>query len=219
MSSGVATDAAIAAGTRQAASGRLDVQRLALELFQTFRDMSFDGVGISRETYGPGETSAMQVIERLGRGPRHRDAWDAARNLILRLPGRTPTAGGCHRLASRQRAAGRQLRRRRRRHRQPDRPARRPTARAAAADMELYVLRGEESAWYGGPCYFGSRALFGQLTDSDFKSMHRSSGRSLEHHMAPCGVDLAPLKAAPAAARSRAGSPAGWSCTSSRARC
>ena len=90
MSSGVATDAAIAAGTRQAASGRLDVQRLALELFQTFRDMSFDGVGISRETYGPGETSAMQVIERLGQDLGIETAWDAARNLILRLPGQNP---------------------------------------------------------------------------------------------------------------------------------
>ena len=61
--------------------------------------------------------------------------------------------------------------------------------------MELYVLRGEESAWYGGPCYFGSRALFGQLTDTDFTSPHRASGRTLADHMADCGVDLSPLKA------------------------
>ena len=76
----------------------------------------------------------------------------------------------------------------------------------ALRSMELYVLRGEESAWYGGPCYFGSRALFGQLTDTDFKSMHRSSGRSLEDHMAACGADLAPLKAGqPLADRARIG--------------
>jgi N-carbamoyl-L-amino-acid hydrolase len=59
--------------------------------------------------------------------------------------------------------------------------------------IELLVLRGEESAWYGGPCYFGSRALFGQLTQADLASPHRSSGHDLAHHMASCGVDLVPL--------------------------
>ena len=196
MSSRVAIEAANAAGPRQAAGGRLDVQRLAVELFQTFREMSFDGVGISRETYGPGETSAMQAVERLGQDLGIETAWDGARNLILRLPGQNPdlpvVATGSHLdsvpqggnfdgaagvisglmslLSAKER--GQPLR-----------------------TMELYVLRGEESAWYAGPCYFGSRALFGQLTDGDFTSMHRSSGHSLEHHMASCGVDLAPLKA------------------------
>lgn len=196
MNSPVDTRAAMAVRPRQAASGRFDVRSMAVELFQTFRDASFDGVGISRETYGPGETSTMQVIERLGQDLGIETAWDAARNLILRLPGQNPAlpvvATGSHldsvpqggnfdgaagviaglmgMLSAKER--GQPLR-----------------------TMELYVLRGEESAWYGGPCYFGSRALFGQLTNSDFSSAHRSSGHTLEHHMALCGVDLAPLKA------------------------
>jgi N-carbamoyl-L-amino-acid hydrolase len=123
--------------------------------------------------------------------------WDAARNLILRLPGRDASlpaiATGSHLdsvpqggnfdgaagvIASMIGLIAAQRR------------------GPALRDIELYVLRGEESAWYGGPCYFGSRSLFGQLTVEDFKSMHRSSGRSLEQHMAKCGVDLDPLKAA-----------------------
>ena len=192
----MANDAVAVAGGAETQVVFTDLQQLAVKLFQTFREMSFDGVGISRETYGPRETAAMEVIQRLGCDLGIETSWDAARNLILRLPGRDPAlpavATGSHLdsvpqggnfdgaagvLASLMallsaRARGRPLR-----------------------TIELYVLRGEESAWYGGPCYFGSRALFGQLTKADFSSPHRSSGHDLEHHMASCGVDLAPLKA------------------------
>jgi N-carbamoyl-L-amino-acid hydrolase len=175
------------------AAGR---ERLAADLFATFRDMSFDGVGISRETYGPGETAAMEVIERVAVAHGLSTSWDAARNLGVRLPGRddrlpvvatgshldsVPQGGnfdgaagviaGLMALLAAQERGG------------PARP------------MELWVLRGEESAWYGGPCYFGSRALFGQLTAADFSSAHRSSGHTLDQHMAQCGADIAPLKA------------------------
>jgi N-carbamoyl-L-amino-acid hydrolase len=138
----------------------------------------------------------MEVVERLGRDRGIETSWDAARNLILRLPGRDPQLpvvgtgshldsvpqggnfdGAAGVIASLMallsaRARGQPLR-----------------------TIELYVLRGEESAWYGGPCYFGSRALFGQLTQADLASPHRSSGYDLAHHMALCGVDLAPLQA------------------------
>lgn len=188
--------AAVAAATRRVSPKAPDLRKLAVGLFDTFRAMAFDGIGISRETYGPGETAAMETIERLAHEFGFAASWDAACNLILRLPGQNPelpvVATGSHLdsvpeggnfdgaagviaslmglISAQQR--GRTLR-----------------------TIELYVLRGEESAWYGGPCYFGSRALFGQLTPSDFGSLHRSSGQTLEHHMARCGADLAPLKA------------------------
>lgn len=192
----MANDATVLVDGPEAVHGGPDLRRLAVDLFQTFRNMSFDGVGISRETYGPGETAAIEVIERLARELGIETTWDAARNLVLRLPGRNPelpvVATGSHLDSVPQggnfdgaagviasfmgllsaKARGQHLR-----------------------TIELYVLRGEESAWYGGPCYFGSRALFGQLAESDFGSSHRSSGKSLEHHMASCGVDLTPLKA------------------------
>ncbi len=189
-------DADIRSDLQSRAAGATDLQNLATVLFDRFRDLSFDGVGISRETYGPGETAAMEIIEVLAKEHGFETSWDAARNLMIRLVGRDPTlpviATGSHLdsvpqggnfdgaagviaslmslVAAKER--GRSLR-----------------------SMELYVLRGEESAWYGGPCYFGSRALFGQLTDSDFASTHRTSGRTLDYHMAQCGADLAPLKA------------------------
>lgn len=163
---------------------------LAAELFERFREMSFDGVGISRATYGRGETEAMEVIAALGRDQGLGVEWDPARNLILTLPGLRSdlpaVATGSHLdsvpqggnfdgaagviagLISLLAAKGRsQLR-----------------------TLKLYVLRGEESAWYGGPCYFGSRALFGLLTDADFSSARRETGETLATNMARCGVDL-----------------------------
>ena len=171
-------------------------QTLSAGLFDQFREMSFDGVGISRETYGAGETQAMQVIESFGKKEGFATRWDEARNLILSLPGRQPelpvVASGSHldsvpqggnfdgtagviaslmaMLAAKER--GLLLR-----------------------TMELYVLRGEESAWYGGPCYFGSRALFGQLGNSDLSSKHRKSGETLATNMQSSGVDMGAIKA------------------------
>lgn len=178
------------------AAPSLDTARLAQGLFETLRGMSFDGVGISRETYGSGETAAMRVIEELAGQHGCEVSTDAACNLRVRVGGRVPSlpvvATGSHldsvpqggnfdgaagviagliALLEAQRHGG------------------------ALRTMELYVLRGEESAWYGGPCYFGSRALFGQLTDQDFASPHRSSGRTLAAHMTGCGADLARLRA------------------------
>jgi beta-ureidopropionase / N-carbamoyl-L-amino-acid hydrolase len=185
------------AGAGPFISGVADLQQLAVKLFDTFRELSFDGVGISRETYGAAETCAMEVIEHFAREHGFAVKWDAARNLIVRLPGGDAAlpavATGSHLdsvpqggnfdgaagvIASLIGLIAAQRRGR------------------ALRDIELYVLRGEESAWYGGPCYFGSRSLFGQLLPEDFESMHRSSGETLAQHMAKCGVDLDPLKAA-----------------------
>ncbi len=172
-----------------------DQHQLAQGLFDRFREMSFDGVGISRETYGPGETAAMEVIERIGAEHGFETGWDAARNLVLRLPGREPdrpvVATGSHLDSVPQGgnydgAAGV--------------VASLLALLAAKAHgtplrtMELHVLRGEESAWYGGPCYFGSRALFGQLTDADLATTHRFTGKPLAHYMAACGADMAPIE-------------------------
>jgi N-carbamoyl-L-amino-acid hydrolase len=181
---------------RPASCSVLEFGELAAELFDMLRNMSFDGVGISRETYGPGETAAMELVERLAATHGFETSWDAARNLRIRLRGTAPelpvVATGSHLDSVPQggnfdgaagviagfigllaaKARGRPLR-----------------------TMELHVLRGEESAWYGGPCYFGSRALFGQLTDTDFNSRHRSSGRTLAQHMEDCRADLTTIGA------------------------
>src|ERR1700704_3499924 len=85
-----------------AASVMMDAKRrrLAEDLFRELREMSFDGVGISRETYGPGETAAMRAIEQLAIKYGIRTRWDAACNLVGPLPGREPerpvVASGSH---------------------------------------------------------------------------------------------------------------------------
>lgn len=173
-----------------------DFEDLAHGLFEQLREMSFDGVGISRETYGAGETDAMLVIEKLAHKNGLAAEWDAARNLIVQLPGSEPSKtvvatgshldsvpqggnfdgaagviGGLLALLAAQKQGG--------------------TKRT----MELLVLRGEESAWFGGPCYFGSRAMFGQLTEADLSSLHRSNGLTLAGQMEACGVNVDSVRA------------------------
>jgi beta-ureidopropionase / N-carbamoyl-L-amino-acid hydrolase len=172
-------------------------RRLAERLFRELREMSFDGVGISRETYGPGETDAMRLIEQVAIEHGLETRWDAARNLIVTLSGQDPeqsvVASGSHLDSVPQGgnfdgAAG---------------VIATFMSLLAAKEcgplhrtIELYVLRGEESAWYGGPCYLGSRALFGLLSQDDLASKHRVSGESLADNMAKAGVNLAPITGA-----------------------
>ena len=187
--------------SRDPASSRAQImnkkrKELAAQLFDQFREMSFDGVGISRETYGPGETEAMLVIETLGKTHGFETRWDAARNLVLALPGKEPglpvVASGSHLDSVPQGgnfdgAAG---------------VIASLMAMLAARDrtpllrtLELYVLRGEESAWYDGPCYFGSRALFGQLSEADLSAKHRQTGDSLAANMERAGAEMSVIKA------------------------
>ena len=63
------------------------LREFSVEALTQLRDNSFDGVGISRETYGPGETAAMERVEAYARQEDLLVEWDAARNLIVRLPG------------------------------------------------------------------------------------------------------------------------------------
>jgi len=171
------------------------LRQLSIDLFSSLRDASFDGVGISRETYGASETEAMEIVARVAARERLDVEWDQARNLIVSLPGRNPdlpaVATGSHLdsvpvggnydgaagvvaglialIATKQSA----------------RPLR---------TMRLYALRGEESAWFDGPCYFGSRALFGKLTGTDFDARHRSIDKTLADSMRDAGADMAVLR-------------------------
>lgn len=138
-----------------------DLAALARGLFEELRASSHDGTGITRETYGAGETAAMRRVEAIARGAGLDCAWDAAANLRITLPGTDPAlpaaACGSHLdsvpqggnfdgaagviaglLALLGAARG-------------ERPRR---------TLHLFVMRGEESAWYGRP-YLGSSALFG----------------------------------------------------------
>jgi N-carbamoyl-L-amino-acid hydrolase len=150
-----------------APAGRLPLRdrarpaELARALFGELRDAGHDGTGITRETYGPGETSAMRRIEAIARGAGLDCAWDEAANLRITLPGTDPSlpaaACGSHLDSVPQGgnfdgAAGRR--------RRPAGAARRGAGEQPRRSLLLLVMRGEESAWYGRP-YLGSSALFG----------------------------------------------------------
>ena len=171
-------------------SGKLRSE-LAANLFARLREMSFDGIGISRETYGPSETAAMELVAKEAEVHGLETEWDAARNMIVRLPGQdrrlAAVATGSH-LDSVPQGGN------------YDGAAgviagllaliEAKTQGAPRRSMEVYALRGEESAWFGGPCYFGSRALFGQIEASDLASRHRDTGTTLAEQMLASGADM-----------------------------
>jgi N-carbamoyl-L-amino-acid hydrolase len=175
-----------------------DEPAFAAQLFEALRAASQaatgDPVGITRDSYGAGESAAIDLIEDAARAHGLTVSRDAAANLVATLPGQDPTlpaiACGSHldsvprggnydgaagvvagllaliRLA----AAGPVLRR----------------------SIRLYGLRGEESAAFGR-AYMGSRALFGELTSLDLEAPHATTGRTLATAMAAAGADLAKI--------------------------
>ncbi|MCC7275650.1 MAG: hydantoinase/carbamoylase family amidase [Alphaproteobacteria bacterium] len=182
---------------------RLDGRRVAAALLDGLRAIGADGVGITRETYGPGESAAFDLVERTARDHGLVTARDAAANLVVALPtapgALAPSASApCVVVASHldsvphggnfDGAAGvvAGLLALLRLHAAGVRPARPP---------RLMALRGEESAWYG-KAYLGSSALFGRLAPEDLALPHRAGGgHTLAEAMAAAGADLARIRA------------------------
>ncbi|MGE0715113.1 MAG: hydantoinase/carbamoylase family amidase [Alphaproteobacteria bacterium] len=179
-----------------------DGRRLALDLLDALRAIGADGVGITRETYGAGESAAFDLLERTARAHGLLTRRDAAANLSIAIPaaphGLDPTPEApCIVVASHldsvpqggnyDGAAGvlAGLLALLRLHRAGVRPRRAP---------RLMALRGEESAWYG-KAYLGSSALFGRLGADDLALPHRGGGHTLADAMAAAGADLARLRA------------------------
>jgi len=163
---------------------------LAAELFESVRRNSAARLGVSRPSYGDGETAAMntlgEVAAKAGLGVR----FDAAANLVIELdgpPGKpaywmgshldsVPEGGNYDGLAGV--VAGLLcLIKAKKSGVQPQRP------------LAVVGLRGEESAWFGKP-YLGSYALFGKLTPRDLQRPHRDTGRPLEEYMRKAGADV-----------------------------
>jgi len=167
---------------------------MAERLFGEVRDATFDGVGVTRASYGDGEERAMALVEAYARSQGLVPERDACRNLIVRLPDEPPGKAlliGSHfdsvpqggnfdglagivaglLLLSHYRASGRQ----------PAQPVR------------VLGLRGEESAWYG-KAYMGSLGLLGKLTPEDLQLPHRQSGEPMRAAMARLGIPVAELE-------------------------
>lgn len=165
---------------------------LATELFDALRAQTSDGVGISRDSYGPRETIGLDIIDSKAQQLSLKTERDAGANLVVTLPGLEPElpfiACGSHLDSVPQGgnfdgAAGvvaglAVLARLKRTNVIPRR------------SLKLFGLRGEESARFG-KAYMGSSALFGCLKPDDLANKDRATGRTLGECMADVGVDVA----------------------------
>ena len=168
-----------------------DDRALALHLFEELRRATTDGVGITRESYGPGEQKAATILKGAAEACGLKIEWDAAANMLITLPGRAPDGpfvlcgshldsvpqGGNFDGAAGVVAGLMCLARMRRENVSPRRA------------VKVIALRGEESAWFG-KTYIGSSALFGQLTADDLALTHRATGRALADYMREAGADI-----------------------------
>ncbi len=163
----------------------------AKKIFNELRELSADTVGVSRQSYGPGEQEAMELIARYAQEEGLEVAWDSAANLVISLPGNEQTKpailcgshldsvphGGNFDGAAGVIAGLMALIQINRSGLDPVVP------------LKLIALRGEESAWFG-LCYLGSYSLFGQMSAKDLDRKHRSSGRTLREYMSEAGADV-----------------------------
>jgi len=164
---------------------------LAEQLFAGVRELSFDGVGVTRESYGRGESAAADCLRRFALGEGLAVEADRAANLVFRLPGTpgdgpavwtgshidsVPQGGNFDGLAGV--IAGLLCLVERRR-----------AGRTDALPLQVVAFRGEESAWFG-KAYLGSGALFGKLGAEDLELTQRNSGEILADCMRRAGADV-----------------------------
>src|ERR1700753_1410076 len=79
-------------GPRQSASGAGDAadRALAEALFDALRAKTSDGTGITRASYGDGESAALDIVEAKARALGLTTERDAGANLIVTLAGSAP---------------------------------------------------------------------------------------------------------------------------------
>ena len=164
---------------------------LAADMFSELKRISFDGVGITRESFGPLEDAAQAVIARVAAENGLEVGHDRARNLIVTLPGQAPHApfiatgshldsvprGGNYDGAAGVIAGLLALIHLKRKNVTP------------ARTIKLIALRGEESAWFG-KSWIGSHALFGLLTESDLARPRYDNQRPLRAYLEDVGADV-----------------------------
>ncbi|WP_454690384.1 Zn-dependent hydrolase [Achromobacter aloeverae] len=161
---------------------------LAERLFERLRARSHDGVGITRDSYGPGEQAAHETMEDCARQLGLETRRDAALNLYLTLPGRRrdlPVVMTGSHLDSVPRGGN------------YDGAAGVVAGLAVLAgwvragltpqrDVVVMGIRAEESAWFP-VSYVGSKAAFGLLDAQALQSPRADTRRSLGDHMRDCG--------------------------------
>ena len=169
---------------------------LAERLFDQLRVGSFDGVGITRASYGASESRAMSLLKDVAIECGLEVDTDRAGNLLISLVGEEPDLpkvacgshldsvpeGGNYDGAAGVVAGLLALAHCKR------------NAIVPARTLQVMALRGEESAWFG-QAYLGSKALFGMLSEADLARPQRETGKPLGDYMLDAGADLAAISA------------------------
>lgn len=164
---------------------------LAEKLFDELRTATFDGVGITREAYGPGERKAHAIVRAAADAVGLETRADPAGNLLMTLPGSDRAAkrvvlgshldsvaqggnydGAAGVLAGLATVAGMKR-----------------AGFVPGRDVTVVALRAEEAGAWFPTSYPGSRAALGLLPASDLAIKRQDSGRSLADHMREEGFD------------------------------
>jgi N-carbamoyl-L-amino-acid hydrolase len=167
-----------------------NLRQVAGALFEALRAASTDGVGITRDSYGRGENSALDLVESFARSEGFSVERDRAGNLLIAVePRRTraPLLLGSHLDSVPQGgnydgAAGivaGLLCLMRLRDEGVDTPV----------PVNVLCLRGEESVWFG-KASIGSSALFGKLGHDDLQRCKRQTTLTLRDCMTVIGADV-----------------------------
>ena len=168
---------------------------LAEDLFKRSRDLTFDGVGVSRESYGPGESAVGDLLRTFAQAEGLIVESDRAANLVFRMPdvpieqaavwtgshidsvpqggnfdGLAGVIAGLLCLVNRKRSGSNGL-----------------------VPLQVIAFRGEESAWFG-KAYLGSSALFGHLSAEDLELKQRLTGETVAECMLKLGADVPAIR-------------------------
>lgn len=170
------------------------LQPLAQQLFSDIRGLTFDGVGVTRASYGEGENACAAYLDKFARSEGLDVVVDRAGNFIYFDPADTrggaaiwsgshldsvPQGGNYDGLAGV--VAGLLVL-----------IAAKREGVTLPAPLKVIGFRGEESAWFG-KAYMGSGALWGKLSSADLALQRRGDSVSLYDALAACGADVAAI--------------------------
>lgn len=164
---------------------------LAQAIFAEIAQATHDGIGITRESYGPGEERAMSILEKYAKQLGLKSQRDELQNLWITLEAieqdqhcvvigshidSVPEGGNFDGLAGI--VAGILILQ-----------TIKSQALCPSCPVRVLALRGEESAWYG-KAYIGSLAALGVLPIRELTNKHRNGTGTLAQAMAASGVQM-----------------------------
>jgi N-carbamoyl-L-amino-acid hydrolase len=164
---------------------------LAARLFDELRARSFDGVGVTREAFGPGERMAHALVAEAGAALGLEKQVDPIGNLYLTLPGTDRAAkrvvlgshldtvrqggnfdGAAGVLAGLAAVAGMQA-----------------AGFVPGRDITVMAIRAEEAGAWFPTSYPGSRGALGSMKPAELQVKRVDSGRTLAEHMQEEGFE------------------------------